>query len=404
MSEKTKRIIQITAFAAVAVGIAFALYWVFFRVEPEPTVEELTPEEAALLAVLPEAEVGAPTVVTEPVTEAALPVSETAEGGRTATTTLTTGTVEAASISSDGSSMNYYDPTDGKFYKINANGTVTSLSDQKFPNAENVVWAGQGDKAVIEFPDGSNIVYNFDEETQVTLPSHWEDFDFSPTGDEIIAKSIGTDPGNRWIVITSDDGTRTEAIAALGTNEDKVQINWSPNDQVVAFSDTGSAQTGFGRRMIIPIGKNDENYKGLIVEGLGFEAIWSPRGDRILYSVSGSANNFKPMLWIVDGSGDNMGDNRRNLGLETWSHKCTFSGAASLICAVPQNLPDNAGLQPTIAENTYDYLYQVDLNSGVSQLLAIPESEQSINNLTISSDGSILYYTNQFGTLNLIKL
>jgi len=403
MSERLKKTLLIIGFIAVSVGIALALYWVFFK--PAEEVTELTEEELALLEGLPAAELGQPTTA-EPSAEApGLAVSKYARGGLTEITSLTTGRIGSPNINPDGDSMNYYDPSDDRFYKINEDGSVTRLSDQKFPDVDSVAWADQGDKAVVEFPDGSNVVYNFETQVQVTLPAHWEDFDFSPSGSEIITKSIAVDPGNRWLVITNDDGTRTTGIAALGYNEDKVQVNWSPNDQVVAFSDTGPSQTGFGRGMIIPVGKNEENFQGLIVEGFNYEALWSPRGDKILYSVAGETSDYKPSLWLVDGDGEDIGDNRRSLGVETWVDKCTFSTATSIICAVPQNLPANSGIQTGLADHTNDYIYEVDLSSGVSSLLAIPEDDMSIDNLTLSDDGSTLYFTDaNSGVLKMIKL
>jgi len=403
MSEQLKKILLIILFVLVTIGIAFALYWFFFRSVPEETPGVIVDEDGVVVG-LPEAGIGEPTVVTPGLDDDGLQVSEIARGGLTETTALTTGRVDEVSINSDGSSMNYYDDADGRFYRINEDGTVTRLSNQSFPEAENVEWTDQGDKAVIEFPDGSNVVYNFETETQVTLPSHWEDFDFAPDGDEIIAKSIGVDPSNRWLVTTSADGTQTESIAALGNNADKVQVNWSPNDTVIAFSETGSEQSGFGRGMIIPIGKNEENFKGLIVEGLEFDSIWNPRGDQILYSVSGGGNSYKPMLWTVDGSGDDLGDNRRSLGIETWVEKCTYTSNSTIICAVPQGLPANSGLQPDLANDTFDYLYEIKTSTGLAELIAIPDDEHSITNITVSTDGSTLYYTDSFGVLYMIKL
>ncbi|MBI4435468.1 PD40 domain-containing protein, partial [Candidatus Uhrbacteria bacterium] len=252
---------------------------------------------------------------------------------------------------------------------------------------------------------GSNIVYNFDTEKQVTLPSHWEDFDFSPVADELAAKSIALDPQNRWLVVTSDDGSKTQSIQALGENEDKVQVNWSPNDQVVAFADTSNAiQGGVDRNVIYPVGKNKENFKGLVVEGLEFESLWSPNGKQLLYSVTGSYSNNKPLLWIVDATSSTMGDNRQSLGLNTWVDKCTWTSASVVYCAVPLELPNNAGLQRSLYANEPDALFKLDLSAGTSTLIAIPEEATAMNNLQISDDGSSLYFTNRSGQLELMRL
>ncbi|MFH1142112.1 MAG: hypothetical protein V1695_00185 [Candidatus Uhrbacteria bacterium] len=404
MSERTKKILLGLGLVVVSVGIALALYYTFFK-PAGPSEGELTTEEETAGG-LPTSGLGTPTTIGQ-VEEIGLQVSEVARGGLTEVTSLTTGRVYSTSVNPDGESMNYYDASDDRFYQINADGTVTRLSDQKFPDVDDVSWADQGDKAVIEFPDGSNIVYNFESETQVTLPNHWDDFEFSPSGTEIITKSMTTDPDSRWLIITSEDGTHTTGVNPLGSNADKVYLNWSPNQQILAFSDTGPTQTGFDRKMILPVTENMDVLPGLIVEGFGFESVWSPRGDRILYSVSGEENDFKPMLWVVDGSINSIGDNRHRLDVETWANRCVFQDNESVICAVPQDMPNNAGIQPGIisASEASDYLYEININSGAKSLLAVPEEAQGIENLTLSADGNTLFFTDaRSGILQMIKL
>lgn len=405
MSERLKRILFIAGFLGIIVVVAYAIYAVFFRspsqvITTPPSVEE----EPGGTSGLPGAGEGSPTRPTSPTTGTTdLPVAEVADGGITQTERLTASEIMAATLAGDGSGVNYYDPDDGKFYTVNSDGEISPLSDATFPDAETIVWDEAADTVVIEFPDGSNIIYDFESEDQTTLPAHWEEFDFSSTGTEVIAKSIGNDPNARALVVTSTDGSKTQVIAALGDNADLVDVAWSPNDQVVAFSNTGGSQSGFGRNMILPIGKNDENFKGLVVEGLAFHAIWSPDGARILYDVTGPTSSYRPLLWIVDGTPKTMGDDRRSLGLNTWVEKCTFADASTIYCAVPQYLPENAGLQPAI-NTIQDSIYRIDVDSGKVRLIGEPEDRTQMSNLAVSADGRYLYYTDEDGRLQQMRL
>lgn len=405
MSDRTKRILLIVGFILSAIAIGAALYFVFFRASVAPEEEPATPGEEAPGA-LPGAQEGAPEpVVGEPEEPELTEADEVAQGGPTQTTTLTQNDVLAPKVNQQGST-NYYDPADDRFYTIDAEGNVQRLSDRQFPQAESVEWNNEGGKAVIEFPDGSNIVYDFMNEQQVSLPKHWEDFKFSPKRDEILAKSIAVDPDNRWLVTTNSDGSNVKAFQALGENADKVTPSWSPNDRVVAFSDTGDPLSGgMDRKTILPLGKNNENLPGLVVEGFNFQPLWSPNGDQLVYSTAGQINSYQPMLWVVEGSPSDMGENRRSLGLNTWAEKCTFSDNSTLYCAVPTNLRSRSGIRPGgTPQNTNDELYKVNIDSGRTSLIAIPEEDTAMNDLSVSPDGTRLFYRNTNGQLETIQL
>lgn len=406
MSERTKFILKVVLFIGVSVLIALALYFVFFRaVVPEEVPTGEVPEGGAL----PTAGVGAPGTtpggVVPPGGEVPtkLPPSQVAKGGETFTTLLTNTSIQSPTATANGT-MAYYDPADGKFYTIDENGNVVAMSQVSFPKADNVTFDAGATAAVIEFPDGSNVIYDFETAKQVTLPNHWEDFSFSGNGDQIAAKSIGTDESNRALVITNTDGTQTKVLAALGANDDKVTVNVSPSDNVLGFSDTGGSTSGsFGRHEMYLIGPDGSASGMLIVDGTSFKNIWAPDGKNLLYSVADPNNLYKAVLWYADSQGDRKGVARRKMGISTTVDKCTFTTNTTAYCAVPREMPPGGGSDSS-AITSSDDLYKLNITTGNATLVATPAADTKMFSPSVSSDGANFFYTDASGRLNVIRL
>ena len=399
-----RNIIIIVLFVIVVWGTGYAVYYFFFKAAPEPEpeipdvvepgeglpgageIDLVPPEEIEDITTLPEA-------------------SPIAVGGLTQVETVTpTAIVQDPTLASDGRGMQYYDAATGTFQQVLPDGTIRTFSDEVFFNVDEVTWSPDGESAILEYPDGSNIMYDFATDEQVTLPQHWTQFDFSPDGDQVAAKSIGLDPDNRWLITSDPDGTNAQAIEPLGNNEDKVTVKWSPNNQVIATSRTGQ-EMGLSRQQILLVGQNGENFPGLTVEGWGFDYQWTPTGDRMIYDVYNFDSNNIPTLWVTDASGSNIGANRRYLNLNTWSDKCTFSDSNTLFCAVPDYLPEGAGMQREIASGIPDTIYQIDLNTGRKSVVGKPEDAATITQISVSEDGKYIYYTDErTNRLNTMRL
>lgn len=288
--------------------------------------------------------------------------------------------------------VKFYNQLDGKFYIIDAQGNIRALSDEVFYNVEKVNWSPVKNESIIEYPDGANIYYNFEDKKQVTLPKHWEEFSFSHLGNEIAAKSMGLSPENRWLIASSPDGTQTRAIEALGENAGKVDVDWSPNQQVVALSRTGEPLGT--RQEVLLVGLNQENFKSITVEGRGLESIWSPEGGKLLHSVYNERSEYKPELWVVDASPNNAGANRRLLNINTWAHKCTMVDERFAYCAVPEILEAGAGFAPALSDSTPDQIVKIDTVTGSKTELPIEETH-TIDSIFIGDGGKTLYFTDK---------
>lgn len=404
MSDRLKRILIVIIFLAIAALIGFGIWWFFFRPVFRPPAPPAPPTPAAPPVALPPAAPAPPRIpVRAPPEEAAAP-TPVAAGGITQTVALSNLPVLAPFLSADGTSLLYYNRSDGKFYRIRPDGTLEALSDKVFFNVSSVTWAGDKNRAILEYPDGSNILYDFVTRKPVTLPRHWRDFSFSPQSDRIAFLSIGDDPDSSWLATASPDGSGTKPVEPLGNNASKVQVSWSPNNQVIAFSKTGLPQS-FNNEEILLVGQHGENFRSLIVNGIGFRGQWSPDGRQLLYSATSAADDWKPRLWVVGGTPDSVGANKTPLGINTWADKCFFGKNSAVYCAAPQELPRGAGLYPAVSDTIADELWRIDLQNGERQRIAIPSEEHTIERVVVSDDERYLYFTDKIsGQLFKINL
>ncbi|MFA6369947.1 MAG: hypothetical protein WCX09_03145, partial [Patescibacteria group bacterium] len=293
LSDKQKKLSLVIGFILITVLLGYLLFRVFFNgsliSEPEPFDPEIVATGTLPIAGEGEGQ-------TETSTPGILPGSEgdssstpwrpgdtmppdsnepsaQAIGGVTEVTLVVDRPTIGLSNSSSG--IQYYNTDDGLFYRLGADGQAQKISDQVFFSVQNVTWAPDGKKAVLEYPDDSKILYDFDKEKQVSFPAHWEEFSFSPQSDQVITKSIGLDPNNRFLTIASDDGSQVYNLEEIGTNADRVTPGWSPNNQIVA---TYTRSLDFNRQEVFFVGLHGENFKSTIVEGRGLTYEWSKTG------------------------------------------------------------------------------------------------------------------------------
>ncbi|MFH0956127.1 MAG: hypothetical protein V1801_02875 [Candidatus Falkowbacteria bacterium] len=408
--KKYKKFFIAISFILIVLILGYLLYALFFKPSPAPVIIK-EPAATSTQGALPEAKPGTGQTTPSGQTAEGLPrgteqptsqSSVIALGGLTQTTELNQAPSLAATLSANGNDLQYYNKQDGKFYRLTKDGQASLLSDTIFYEVEKITWSPDKNKAILEYPDQAKIIYDFENKKQISLPKHWKDFDFSPDGGKIVMKSMANDPANRWVAVINNDGTSAQRIAALGDKDDTVYPSWSPNNQTVAMYTEGIS---YDQQKVYFVGLNNENFKALTIEGRGFEPKWTPKGDRLLYSVYSSSSDLKPELWITNAQGESIGAGRSKLDIQTWADKCVFSAATEIYCAVPESLEEGAGLFPDLAKNTKDNLYKIDTQTGLKKLIAIPDGNFTMSDLIVSDNGYYLYFTDtNTGKINKIKL
>lgn len=312
---------------------------------------------------------------------------------------ITESSVKGAALASNGTDIVYYNRKDGKFYKIGEDGEETLLSEKTFYDIQNVIWSNNKDQAILEYPDGANVVYNFIKEKQTTVPKNWEEFGFSVDNKKIVTKSFSSYSAESNLVIADVSTGQTKIIENLGSNADSFQISCSPDNQVVAFF---SETVDLDHQEIYFVGQYGENFKSIIVDGIGFKGKWSPDSNKILFSVYSSLSNYEPVLWITDKDG-----NQRMLPIKTWVEKCAFYDNKIVYCGVPQEFGEMAGMFPNASSKFNDDIYMIDITKNYAEKIQIDEKFDSYNvkEILISKNQDMLYFTNgRTGRLYKIEL
>lgn len=402
-----KRILLIIGFVAVVILLMVLIWYFFFR--PLPQREELLPKEPTTKLPIPGEYIppeGPGTLPPSTAPEKKPPeTAQEAQGGPVQIKELDSGNNISPQISSDGSSVMTFDSYAGAFYRITPDGKAEKLTEQTFAGATDVTWSPNSERAIIEFLDDTNILYDFNRKQQIaTLPKHWEAFDFSPDSGNIAFKSIATNPDNNWFAIANADGSEGQELEQMGRKVNQFTPLWSPSDQIVGIYEKG---IDADRKQLYFIGKYGENFQAITVEGRGIKAQWSPLGTHLLYSAYSAKSGFRPEVWVVDALGDTIGENRRKLNIQTWADKCGFADNTILYCSVPKNIPEGGGLLPVVAEEKSggEVIYKIDLTTGEKSLVAEPRSDVIAQNLQVTKDQTYLFFTDKYsGKLYTIQL
>ncbi len=376
-----KRILLSLGLLAVAGAMGFGLYWLFFRV---PTPPPVNPPPGSGGGQFPPAGPGGGTAATG---TGRFPITPS-DGVGPYAATGTTDAIAGAVPSADGS-LRYYDSLRQQFVNLAADGSITPLSPDRFFGVSNVTWAPGNTKAIVAYPDGSKVLYDFTTQQQSTLPRAMESVSFDPSGTKLASLYLGSTKEEQWLVTSNADGSQIQLVEHVGGKVRSFTPSWSPSGQIVGLF--AEAVDG-DRQEVIPIGRNGENLRSFVAPGRGFTAEWSPSGERVLYSVFNAASQGRPELYLADGHADTFGSNSTALRLTTSADWCSFSGA-SVYCAALDDAPPLLGSYPELAQGQASSLWRIDLDSG--QRTRVARLPQGFTPSRVMADGGGVYVADQ---------
>lgn len=405
---KFKKILLIILFVLVILIVGFLLYRIFFKEVDKSVVTKPDDIIGGGLPIIDEGEITIrpgqeeeeDILIAENIFVDYKNIDNFAKGGFTNSKEVVPKNIKSPEFSRVNNALVYYDRENQGFFKVNKDGSIFKMSNNKFHSVVDVVWSPTKNQALIEYPEDSNVAYNkvlydFDKDRSITsFQKEMKDFNFSSNGEKLSAKWIGDYEDHNYIVSSDIYGNNFKFIEPIADKSKDVQTVWSPDGEVLA---TYREAIDGGRQNIFFINENNKNLKSLVVDGRGFEGIWSPKGDKILYSVFKPEMDYNPTLWIASGQGDDLGGGKKYVGLNTWVDKCDFSKNDGNIvyCAVPDHLPKGSGWYPELAKDVPYQIYRVNIDTGRKEKIADPVingSRVTIDEIYLGENDQILYY------------
>lgn len=327
-------------------------------------------------------------------------IAETANGGLTYSEQVISNRVSAGNFRASNNQMLYYDSAQQSFYKLTAGGELTKLSNRKFYAVQNVTWSPTKNQGILEYPDETKVLYDFDKDKQLaTLPKQMKDFSFSYNGNKLSSKWIGDYSDDNYVISSDPNGANFKFVEPMGDKADDVANVWSPDSEILA---TYREQIDGIRQEIFFINEYGKNIHSLTVDGTGFEGVWNPSGKKLLYNVFSAKTDFNPVLWVATGKTDELGGGKRYIGLNTWVDKCSFSNTNDdlVYCAVPDYLPTGSGWYPEFADELPYSIYKINVSTGHKERVAEPVvngTRVSIDQIFLNKGDEKIYYTDSNG-------
>jgi len=301
-----------------------------------------------------------------------------------------------AQFLSRGSDFNdgYYLGNDGKtIFKIKydldaTSGNVTvaenkAITDARLSTISEIIWAPTHQLALLRKTDGSvNLFdfmkYDFVHQTETPWGSGVGSAAWAPDNSEI-AYYYAPGTGERSLILTNVLNTAPERVADLNDNNiENPILRWSPDSQWLLVIPR-NADTSKNNVYLFNV--YSRTFKQLTTSGNQVDAIFSPDGNKILYSTLSNDPN-SPIQTVI--SVMNLdGTNQRALKLRAEISKIVWSPDSKNIVVAAF---DNTAKAETI------FQYDTNLDESTGFVLSNLSVSGGIQSIALSSDGKIVLY------------
>ena len=290
--------------------------------------------------------------------------------------------------------IKYHRAFDGQVLAVDFQGEQKeTLSDSVLNNFVKALWSPDTEKALSLFSENGQVkkyLYDYQTKKATTLSENIAWIDWSPTGDKIVYEFLSADL-NHNVSVADPDGANWKAV--FKTRVPDWQVEWVSKD-IISLA---TPPSGFVQGVLYALNPETENFSKVLSDYYGLKPLWSPKGDKLLYSrVESGGQNLS--LWVANQDGANS----KEMALTTLADKCVWSADnTSFFCAVPQEIETSAVWPDDYYKglvSTRDDFYQINLGTG--QQIKLFESSNDFfydaSSLMVSDDNDFLFFINGY--------
>lgn len=273
----------------------------------------------------------------------------------------------------DGNKVRYYSANNGNVFQSEFDGSnLIRLSSNILTSIVKILWSPEKNKTIGVFESDQTIkkyLYDFSSQRAVLLNPNIRDVAWAPDREKIAYQYYDPQTEENSLNIAEPDGSQWQTI--LKTRMKNLLVEWPAASRLAVRT----RPSGLAQSVVYLVNLSDKKMEKIFNETYGLTLLWSPLGDKVLFSETNSqGKNLK--LKIADNKGRVIGETK----LATLPEKCVWSQDNRVFfCAVPRVIPDKAVLPDDYYKgllNLADDFYKINMETGQSYLL----TEESSNN------------------------
>ena len=296
-----------------------------------------------------------------------------------------------------GDKIKYYRASDGQVFSVDFDGRdKKAVFENTLAGFIKALWNKDASKVIGLFSDSSEktrvkkYFYDYKTEESVLLNENTAWVCWDPEGKKIAYEFLGKDNDNN-ISVANPDGTNWKNI--FPTRLPDWQITWVTKNKIsLATPPSGTVQG-----LVYALDPETSDFSKVLSDYFGLKPLWSPSGDKILFSATQAQGKNLSLL-----ISDEKGGNKKELSLTTLVDKCVWSANNnSVFCAVPQAVGQNAIWPDDYYKgvvSTKDDFYEINFATG--QQIKLFESTSAnfydAASLLVSDDKQYLFFVNQY--------